>query len=149
MDRNEAAAALADVGRTEERLAAKAHWPFHRHAMFGLMEGLIIAGIAQPLPIAGAMTAVAMALLVVCIMDDRRRHGMFVSGWQPGATRPLTWALFAFLLMLVAASLVVRDGDSAQPLGYLFGAIAFAVSTAASLCWEKIYRAELAGEDRR
>ena len=42
MDPNEAASALAEMGRTEKRLAAHAHWPFHRHAMFGLSEGLIV-----------------------------------------------------------------------------------------------------------
>ncbi|HEY0013715.1 MAG TPA: hypothetical protein VGB79_12790 [Allosphingosinicella sp.] len=148
MDRNEAAAALADVGRTEQRLAQRARWPFHRHAMFGLSEGLLVAAVAQPLGIAAPMTAAAMALLVVCIADDRRRHGMFVSGWQPGATRPLTIMLFAFLLAMVAGAALVRDGDAAQPIGYLLGAVAFLVCTAASLRWEKIYRAELEGEGR-
>lgn len=143
MDQHEAAAALAEVGRTEQRLAERAHWPFHRHAMFGLMEGLLVAGVAQPTATMSAMTGVAMALLAVCIMDDRRRHGMFVSGWQGKATRPLTFILFLFLLAMLAASALVRDGESAQPLGYLFGAVTSAVSTAASLRWEKIYRVEL------
>ena len=148
MDSNEAAAALADVGRTEQRLAQRARWPFHRHAMFGLSEGLLVAAVAQPLGLAGPMTAAAMALLAVCIMDDRRRHGMFVSGWQPGATRPLTLMLFAFLIVMLAGSLEVRDGEAAQPIGYLLGAAAFVICTAASLRWEKIYRAELEGEGR-
>lgn len=148
MNRNEAAAALADVGRTERRLAERARSPFHRHAMFGLAEGLMVAGIAQPTGIMAGMTATAMALFVVCIMDDRRRNGMFVSGWQGGATRSLTIALTVFVVAMLAGSLAVRDGETAQPLGYLLGAITFAVCTAASLLWEKIYRAELAGGRR-
>lgn len=148
MDSNEAAAALADVGRTEQRLAERAHWPFYRHAMFGLAEGLLVAGVAQPMGIAVPMWAGAMALVVVCIADDRRRHGMFVSGWQTGATLPLTLALFAFLLILVLGAALVRDGEADQPIGYLLGTVAFAVSTAASLRWQTIYRAELAGERR-
>lgn len=149
MDRDHAAASLAEVGRTERRLADRARWPFHRHAMFGLAEGLIIAGIAQPIGLMGAMIGVALALMAVCVMDDRRRHGMFVSGWLPGATRPLTIALMFFVVAMLLASLALRDGESARPLGYLLGAITFAVCTAASLHWEKIYRAQLAGEDAR
>jgi len=143
---NEAAAALADVGRTEERLAQRARWPFRRHAMFGLAEGLMVAAVAQPVGIAGGMMAAGLALLAMCIAEDRRRHGMFVSGWQAGATRPLTMVLGAFLAAMLAASLAVRDGVSAQPLGYLIGVIVFAVCTAASLRWEKIHRAALGRE---
>lgn len=149
MNPNDAAAALAQVDRTEARLATRARWPFHRHAMFGLVEGLLVAGIAQPVVTAGAMIGAAMALLAICVIDDRRRHGMFVSGWQAGATRPLTAVLSLFIAAMVVASLLVRDGESAQPIGYLFGAIVFAVATAGSLRWETIYRRELhAGRGR-
>jgi hypothetical protein len=145
VDRNEAAAALAEVGRTEHRLAERAHWPFHRHAMFGLAEGLLVAGVAQPLAISGAMTAAALALLAVCITQDRRRHGMFVSGWQPGATRPLTIRLLLFVAVMLGASAAVRGSAAAQPLGFLLGGLTFAVCTFASLRWERLYRAALAG----
>lgn len=149
MNPNEAAAALAEVERTETKLAERARWPFHRHAMFGLAEGILVAGLAQPTAQAGAMIAVAMALLVICISEDRRRDGMFVSGWQPGATRPLTILITLFVLAMAAASAMARDGDGTAPLGYLYGAITFVVCTAASLRWEKIYRAELTGKGRR
>jgi hypothetical protein len=144
MNRNEAAAALAEVNRTENKLAERAHWPFHRHAMFGLLEGLIVAGIAQPPAMMAAMVAVAMALVVVCVTDDRRRHGMFVSGFQGGSTRWVTLAVLLFLLPMMAASALLRDGESVQPLGYALGAIAFAVCTAGSLVWQKVYRGVLA-----
>jgi hypothetical protein len=149
MDRNEAAAALAEVGRTEHRLAQRAHWPFHRHAMFGLAEGLLVAGVAQPFAITSAMVVGALALLTVCITDDRRRHGMFVSGWQAGATRPLTIGLTFFVAVMLAASVAVRETAAAQPLGFLLGIVAFAVCTWASLRWERIYRAQLAGGSPR
>lgn len=149
MDRNEAAAALAEVGRTETRLAERAHWPFHRHAMFGLAEGLLVAAAAQPLTIAGAMTAGALALVVVCVTDDRRRHGLFVSGWQAGATRPLTARLMLFVAVMLALSAVARDTASGRPLGFLLGVVAFAVCTWGSLRWERLYRAQLAGEAGR
>lgn len=149
MNPNDAAAALAQVDRTETKLAERARWPFHRHAMFGLAEGLVVAGFAQPGAQMGAMMAVALALVVVCVTGDRRRDGMFVSGWRAGATRPLTILVTLFVIAMAMASAAVRDGEAAQPLGYLFGAIAFAVCTAASLRWEKIYRAELGREGRR
>ena len=143
MNPNEAAAALAEVSRTETKLAERARWPFYRHAMFALSEGLVVAGVAQPIGLYGPMLAVAMALLLVCVMQDRRRDGMFVSGWRAGATRPLTILLTLFIVAMAIASAIVRDGENVQPLGYLFGAIAFAVCTAASLRWETIYRADL------
>jgi len=149
MNRDEAAAALAEVARTEGRLAERAQWPFHRHAMFGLAEGLLVAGLAQPTTMMFSMFAVAMALLAVCIFDDRRRHGMFVSGWQPGATRSLTVLLMLFLVAMLGLALYIRDGQSVQPVGYLVGAVTFLVATAASLRWEKVYRAQLLERGRR
>ena len=148
MNPNEAATALEGVDRTERKLAQHAHWPFRRHAMFGLGEGLLIAALAQPMSIGGGMIAVAIALFVICMWDDRRRHGMFVSGWQPGRTLPLTVMLLLFVVAMAVVSLAVRDGEAAQPLGYLAGLVTFAVCTAASLRWQKIYRVELEGEGR-
>ncbi len=148
MNPNEAAAALALVDKTNTKLAERAHWPFHRHAMFGLAEGLVVAGLAQPTAQAGAMIVVAMALLIVCVSQDRRRDGMFVSGWQHGATRPLTILLTLFVLTMAAASAMTRSGAGVEPLAYLFGAVTFVVCTAASLRWEKIYRADLSRQAR-
>lgn len=146
MNANEAATALDGVGNTEKKLAEHSHWPFHRHAMFGLGEGLLIAALAQPISTGSGMIAVAATLFALCVWDDRRRHGMFVSGWQPGATRPLTMMLVLFVTVMAAASLVVRDGESAQPVGYLAGVVTFAVCTGASLLWQRIYRNQLRGE---
>jgi hypothetical protein len=143
MNPNEAATALDGVDRTQRKLAQHAHWPFHRHAMFGLGEGLLIAAIAQPISIGASMMVVAVALFGVCMWDDRRRHGMFVSGFQPGKTRWLTALLVLFVAAMGAASLIIRDGVEAQPLGFLAGLVTFAVCTAASLQWQKIYRSEL------
>lgn len=143
MNNLDAAAALASVQRTEERLAERARWPLSRHAMFGLMEGLIVGGLAQPIAISGAMTACGMALLVACVMQDRRRHGMFISGWQGRSTRPLMVALFVFLAAGVAAALVLRNGETVEPLGFALGALIAVVCTLASLRWEKLYRTEL------
>ncbi|MDQ3478168.1 MAG: hypothetical protein M3438_03275 [Pseudomonadota bacterium] len=143
MNPNEAATALEGVDRTEKKLAEHSHWPFYRHAMFGLAEGLLIAGLAQPIAIGGSMTAASLVLVAGCVWDDRRRHGMFVSGWQPGATRPLTIMLVLVITVMAAASLLVRDGETVQPLGFLIGLVTFTVCTAASLLWQKIYRAQL------
>jgi uncharacterized membrane protein YccC len=70
---------------------------------------------------------------------------MFVSGWQAGATRPLTIALMLFVALMLAASVAVRETAAGQPLGILLGVIAFGVCTWGSLRWERIYRAQLAG----
>lgn len=143
MNQDEAAAALEEVAQTRRKLADRAHWPFHRHAMFGLAEALLVAGVAQPVALMAGMFAAAMALVVVCVLQDRQRHGMFVSGWQEGPTRPLTIMLTLFVFAMLVAAFVVRGGESVQPLGYAAGAITFVVCTIASLRWEKIYQAQL------
>lgn len=148
MDRDQAAATLDEVTRAEHRLAQHAHWPFHRHAMFGLMEGLLVAGAAQPLQLLGPMIAASGALLTLCVTEDRRRHGMFVSGWQPGATRPLMVLVTIFVAIMLVASVLVRNSEAASPIGYALGAITFAVCTLASLRWETLYRRNLRGDQR-
>ena len=58
-------------------------------------------------------------------------------------------ALFGFMIIMLAAAALLRDGDSIQPLGLLLGLITFVVCTAASVQWEKQYRAHLMrGESR-
>ena len=149
MDQQQHAAnALADVRRTEQKLSQRTRWPFHRHAMFGLAEGLIVAGVAQPTAISGAMTAGAMALIVACVVEDRRKRGMFVSGWRTGATLPLTVVLSLFLGVMLIVSVSLRDGTSLQPLGFVAGLFTFIVATFASLRWEKLYCAEGASGGR-
>ena len=143
MNPKDAAAALADVSETQAKLAGRARWPFHRHAMFGMAEGMIVAGLAQPNTLAVAMIVIAMVLLTICVAADRRRDGMFVSGWQPGATRPLTIGITLFVLAMAAASAMSRNVGHAVALGYMLGAITAVVCTGASLRWEKIYRADL------
>lgn len=149
MNNLDAAAALASMEQTEARLADRAHWSFRRHAMFGLVEGLLIAGLAQPMAIGGSMAAGAMALLVACIMGDRRRDGMFVSGLQGRSTRPLMIALFLFLAAALVAALSIRNGKTVEPLGFALGGLVMVVCTWASLKWEKLYRAELTPEEAR
>lgn len=148
MSPHEAAAALEGVDRAEEKLAERARWPLHRHAMFGLCEGLLIAGLAQPLLVTAVMFGAAMFLLVACISGDRRRHGMFVSGWQKGATRPLMFVLVAFLATMVYFAIHVRSGDELEPLGLAIGLATFVVCTVSSIAWELIYRSELLGKNR-
>ena len=149
MDPNEAAAALADINRTQTRLAERARWSLPRHAMFGLVEGLVVAALAQPVVQAGAMITAAMVLLVICVVDDKRRHGMFVSGWQRGATLPTTIIVSMFVLAMAAASVAMRDENAFVPFGYLLGAVTFVICTLASLRWERVYRADLVKAHRQ
>lgn len=143
MDGDEAALAIARVRQTQKRLAGRAHWPFHRHAMFGLSEGLLVSAVAQPVQLALPMIGAGLALIAVCILQDRRRDGMFVSGWRAGRTRALTVTLTVFVLLMGVLSACLRNGEAAQPIGYLVGLVTWAVCTIASLRWERTYRAEL------
>lgn len=148
MDPHDAATALTSIRRTEDKLADRARWPVHRHAMFGLSEGLLIAALPQPSAIRTGMIAVGAVLILACVWDDRRRHGMFISGWQKGATRPLTFMLAAFLATMVWAALHTGRGDGIQPSGMIIGVVTFVICTGASIAWERIYRAALLRGDR-
>lgn len=148
MNHHEAAAALKNVSQTQARLAARTQWPLYRHVMFGLSEGLLVAAAAQPSTLMAAMFAVAMSLIVACVAGDRRRDGMFVSGWQRGPTRLLVVLLLAFVLAMAWLAIQVRSGDAVAPLGFGIGLLTFVVCTIASVVWEKIYRAQLLRKDR-
>lgn len=143
MNQDEARAMLAAVSQAETRLADRAHWPFRRHAAFGLAEGLLIAAIAQPVALFLPFFVTAITLIAWCAAADRRSHGFFVSGWQRGPARIVTVAITAFVIGMAVAASLVRDG-SAQPMGYLLGAITFIVCTAGSILWERVYGAHLA-----
>ena len=98
MDRNEALVSLDAVSQTDRKMAQKMHWPFWRHALFGIAEGLLVIGLGAN----GAIGATAMGGGVACLLllmyGDRQRDGMLVSGFKGKRTRPLMWAIMVLVI---------------------------------------------------
>lgn len=145
MDGENARTALRAANQSERRLAGKARWPLWRHALFGAVEALLVLAWGLPTAAMAACIVVAMALLGGIVADDRKRYGFYVSGWSSRAARPA--ALLAGAICLVGLAVIVLTGgpNTWTPyvpivaIGVLLGC------TAASLWWERLYRAELGG----
>lgn len=143
MDRNEAQSALDAVKNTDRLMAERMTWPLWRHAIFGAMMALILLAIVMPFGAQLPILALVLLLTFLVVRDDKKRHGMFVSGYQKGRTG---WVL-ALQFALFIAALVATEMWIEQPLASpLFWAIAAALligSTMLSLLWEKIYQEDL------
>ena len=147
IDADEAARALAALAATRERMATRAHWPFHRHLAVGLLIGMMVASYALP-PLA-TLAAVALALVgtLLLVAGDRKRDGFFVNGYRAGRTR---WIALAFAAVALAGLAVAVVGGQVHGLAWVplaAGAAVAVIGTLASLAWERAYRADLA--DRR
>ncbi len=146
---DQARAAMADIRATEQRLSRRMQWPFWRHLAVGLAMGVLMIG--QTLDSGVSIFVSSSVLLFALYLNnhDRQRDGMFVSGWAPGRT---LWVSFALLAMAVAACLYVDLGiaepQREQPeFWVLLGAIVVA-TTALSYVWRLVYVRELRGETR-
>lgn len=145
----EARAAMADIRATEQRLSRRMQWPFWRHLAVGLAMGVLMIG--QTLD-SGVSIFVSFSVLLFALYlknHDKKRDGMFVSGWAPGRT---LWVSFALLALAVAACLYVNLGmaepQREQPeFWVLLGAIVVA-TTALSYVWQLVYVRELRGQSR-
>ncbi|WP_338501433.1 hypothetical protein V6R86_01550 [Sphingomonas kaistensis] len=141
---NEAAAALRALDAANLRLAERMRWPLWRHASAGLLLALMLAAIAlQPSPLGFALFGVAMLLTLAIARDDKKRHGMFVSGYQRGRT---AWVMAAVLLLFIGCvvlvlSLPARSLDEIRL--WLTMLALFVATTGLSLVWERVYRAEI------
>ena len=142
-DTDDPRAALDAVGQTNERLAERMHWPLWRHALVGLLLALLLLGIALPFNWQVVTYAVVLAMIGWIVRDDKKRYGMFVSGYQRGRTG---WVLAAITLFFVALMLLTNtlfDEPTRHPLFWGFEIALFTGGTALSVLWEKIYRADL------
>ncbi|MGB3796813.1 MAG: hypothetical protein WA957_10980 [Alteraurantiacibacter sp.] len=143
MDRNEALASLDAVRYTRGKLAERATWPFWRHAAFGMMEGIFIFGISLPAAGMAVAVVIAFAMMGWIIRDDKKRYGMFVSGWQGNCPKLLTVCLLIFAVGMAVISWTARGEAAPAPTALIAAFATFAVCTAGSLWWQKLYRQEL------
>lgn len=136
---NDPRRALDALEAIDERLAQRMRWPLWRHMAAGLLMSLIVAAAGVPRNLAAAAFAAGLVLVLVVVRDDKKRHGMFVSGYQRGRTK---WVVAAIFLTTLSAVLVVRTQLSegiADPLFWVVLAIVFSGTTMLSLLWERVY----------
>lgn len=142
---NNAKAALDAVSSTQARLADRMRWPLWRHAVSGVLMVLLLAGIALPSGAGIAVSGLVLLLAFAIVRDDKKRYGMFVSGYQKGRTG---WVV-AIQIALALGSMFYVQNHVADPLGspvfYAVAAALFIASTALSYAWEVVYRADLTG----
>lgn len=130
---------LAALEAIDERLARRMRWPLWRHMAAGLLMSLIVAAAGVPRNLAAAAFAAGLLLVLVIVRDDKKRHGMFVSGYQRGRTK---WVVAAIILSTLSGIIVVRtqlSGGIADPLFWVVLAIVFSGTTMLSLLWERVY----------
>jgi hypothetical protein len=144
MDSMEAAAALAGVSGAQERFADQiAHRSPIRHAAFGFVMALLVGALALPLVLQTAITAMAMALVVIIVQYDRRRYGTFINGYRRGRTLAITFPLLGMILLLMLAQMYARIEGLPGPVKLGIVAAAFVLATGGSIVWKRVYLGEL------
>lgn len=143
MTPEEARAALGSVNDTRSKMAERMHWPWWRHALAGLYLAALLGGIALDNNARMILFGIAVVGLLLVVRDDKKRYGMFVSGYQQGRT---VWVVLAtvivFIAALVAMNIWVKNGPG-DPLFWVLTGTVFVITTALSYAWEAVYRADL------
>jgi hypothetical protein len=139
----EARAALDKVGATRAQIAAIGLCPPWRHAAFGAVMSLLILGLGFPLGIQVACLCLAMGLMVLIVVHDRRRYGMFINGYRRGATRPVTAALLVAMLSLIVVQIRLREQGVDTWVPIAVAGAAFVVAVAGSVWWSRVFRREM------
>jgi len=137
-------AALKTVTETNERLAQKMHWPLWRHAAVGALFCVLLLGISLPGSIGGVINVAMIGVVFLLIRDDKRRHGMWVSGYQKGRTGWVMAALVGLVLACIAASMAwIDEQPLGDPLFWSLQAVLFFGATGLSILWQRVYRADI------
>lgn len=143
MDDRQARDALTAIAAAQLQLAETQTFPLWRHAALGGVMALLIAANAVPQAFFAGLFIASMAGVVWLMKYDRRRTGTFVNGWRRGRTFPVSLVLFALLLGLVFLARNTRGDGYVSSEGLLAIVAAFALGTAFSLVWQRIYIGEL------
>lgn len=147
-DSHAAREALAAVSQTRADMVRDlGTCPPWRHALFGAMFFVLIGSIS----ISSTVQMATAPLLVIAVLllrrSDIRRTGVFINGYRSGATLPVTLALVGALIAFVVAAMHMRMNGFSIVSKLALATLAFALSTWASVVWQRIFRRELmAGE---
>lgn len=135
--------ALSAANAAQAKLAERMRWPWWRHAASGLLFALLLLATTVPNVYAIAILGIILLLTAAIIRDDKKRYGMFVSGYQRGRTGWVIAAIFAvFAAGWIGIYFAGLDNIHNPILWIIVGGV-FLTSTALSYVWEVVYRADL------
>lgn len=135
--------ALDAMRMTKTQLADLGNCPPWRHAAFGGVMALLNFSLCFGQPIQVALFVLSMAGVALIAAWDRRRYGVFVNGYRRGRTRMFTFGLLAVMLLLLALQVWLRREGVSIWVGVAVAGVTFVVATAASVFWNRIFRAEM------
>lgn len=149
MDVREARAALDEMDAARRALAQTGPaYPLWRHAAFAAAIAVMVAGQGFGPKLAIPMLVAAIAGIAWLTTDDRKRYGLFVSGYRWGRTLPLTLGLVVVMLGAMAAEIHARSAGLSITVKLAIAAGAFVIAFATSLLWTRLYQRELSGGAR-
>lgn len=140
---NDAAAALDAMQATRMKLAAASDAPPSRHLAFAALEAALVAAPALPFLVRIVVIVCALAAIPAIIRWDRRRTGMFISGYRAGRTRRvLAVLLLAILSLYLLSTWLAFDRHSVWgPLA--LAALTGVVAYFGSIWWCRVFRQEM------
>ena len=137
------AEALAAMHASQARFVAAAERPPQRHLAFAAVMGGLGATPALPTAYALLAEAVLLACIVLIVRWNRRRTGMFISGYRAGRTRPLTFLLLAVMLALYATGMWLSLDRGIRWVPLVTGSIAAVIGYHKSVVWMRVFRREM------
>lgn len=143
MQEVEARAALDAMGSANAGLADAMACPPWRHAAFGVLMASLVLAVTVPSAWFLPIQIVSLAGLILLLRHDRARYGVFVNGYRRGRTLPVTLALLAAELGIVFLAVPARHLPFPSVRGLACIAAAFAIATAASVLFQRIWIAEI------
>ena len=139
----DAQTALIGLQITNERLSERMRWPLWRHAAAGLLMTLIVGSVGLPRGLATFILLMAIVLTITIVRDDKKRYGMFVSGYQRGRAAWVTGAIIALNLIAVIFVRTLLDDGVVNATFWITMAIVFLGTSMLSIAWERVYRKDI------
>ena len=139
----DAAAALAAMKESRERLARAVDCPPQRHVAFAGLLGALVAVQAAPVAITLVLEGLLMVGVALIVAWDRRRTGMFINGYRAGRTIYVTLAVLVFTLAVLGLTMWLKEDRGLMWAPLAGGAVVALVGYFASSIWQRIYLREL------
>ena len=113
--------------------------PASRHAAFAVLEAMLVASPAAPLPWRFAVFAFLFAGVAWVIRWDRQRTGMFINGYRQGRTRWVTGAMLVAVMPLYGLAIWLADGRGLWWAPLALAVPAFAICFFGSQFWCRVF----------
>ncbi len=104
---------------------------------------LVVAAVALPHDVAAVVFVTAMVLMLLIVRDDKKRHGIFVSGYQRGRT---VWIVAAIIVLTLSALVIVLtqfEDPTDDPWFWVTLSIVALGTSVLSWIWERVYRGDV------